>query len=187
MNTAIHPFLSRRTSGVLLHITSLPGPNGSGDLGVGARHFVDWLASAGQSMWQILPLSPAGPGNSPYQSVSAFAGSPLMIDLEDLVRMGWLPWMPTQGFDHHRCDFERVAPYRMASLRKAWEGFSQRASEACRQGLADFCTEHAHWLDDYALFMVLSERHIGSWPQWPAPLARREPLASVVIASGTRP
>jgi 4-alpha-glucanotransferase len=80
MNTAAHPLLARRTSGVLLHITSLPGQHGSGDLGPAARHFVDWLASAGQSIWQILPHSPAGPGNSPYQSVSAFAGSPLMVD-----------------------------------------------------------------------------------------------------------
>ena len=177
MNTSIHPFLSRRTSGVLLHITSLPGPNGSGDFGICARHFVDWLASAGQSMWQILPLSPAGPGNSPYQSVSAFAGSPLMVDLDDLVQMGWLPWMPTQGFDHDRCDFARVAPFRMACLRKAWDGFNLRANEESRQSLADFCTQHAHWLDDYALFMVLSERHIGSWPHWPAPLAQRDPAA----------
>ncbi|MDO9290462.1 MAG: 4-alpha-glucanotransferase, partial [Hydrogenophaga sp.] len=100
-----HPsdLLTRRTSGVLLHITSLPGPHGSGDLGPAARHFVDWLASAGQSIWQILPLSPAGPGNSPYQSVSAFAGSPLMVDLDDLVHLGWLPWMARKGFDHHHC------------------------------------------------------------------------------------
>ncbi len=166
--------LNRRTSGVLLHITSLPGPHGSGDLGPGARHFVDWLAAAGQSLWQILPLSPAGPGNSPYQSVSAFAGSPLMVDLDDLVQQGWLPWMAHKGFDAHRCDFERVAPYRMACLRKAWDGFSQRASEACRGELAAFREQHAHWLDDYALFMVLDERHGGPWSLWPEGLARRE-------------
>lgn len=169
--------LHRRTSGVLLHITSLPGPHGSGDLGPGARHFVDWLAAAGQTLWQILPLSPAGPGNSPYQSVSAFAGSPLMVDLDDLVQQGWLPWMARKGFDEHRCDFERVAPYRMACLRKAWDGFSQRASDACRGELAEFCAQHAHWLDDYALFMVLDERHGGPWSLWPEGLARRESAA----------
>ena len=169
--------LNRRTSGVLLHITSLPGPHGSGDLGPGARHFVDWLAAAGQTLWQILPLSPAGPGNSPYQSVSAFAGSPLMVDLDDLVQQGWLPWMARKGFDEHRCDFARVAPYRMACLRKAWDGFSQRASDACRGELADFCAQHAHWLDDYALFMVLDERHGGPWSLWPEGLARRESAA----------
>jgi 4-alpha-glucanotransferase len=174
-----HPsdLLSRRTCGVLLHITSLPGPHGSGDLGPAARHFVDWLASAGQSIWQILPLSPAGPGNSPYQSVSAFAGNPLMVDLDDLVHQGWLPWLARKGFDHHHCDFERVAPYRMACLRKAWDGFSQRATDVCREALAAFCAEQAHWLDHYALFMVLDERHGGPWSLWPEPLARREPAA----------
>ena len=172
-----HPLLSRRTSGVLLHITSLPGPHGSGDLGAPARHFVDWLAAAGQSLWQILPLSPAGPGNSPYQSVSAFAGNPLLVDLDDLVHCGWLPWMAHQGFDHHRCDFVRVAPHRMACLRKAWAGFSERATDTERAELAAFCTEHAHWLDDYALFMVLDKRHGGPWSNWPEPLAQRHPQA----------
>lgn len=171
------PILQRRTSGVLLHITSLPGPHGSGDLGPGARHFVDWLAAAGQTLWQILPLSPAGPGNSPYQSVSAFAGSPLMVDLDDLVQQGWLPWMARKGFDENRCDFARVAPHRMACLRKAWDGFSQRASDACRGELAAFCEQHGHWLDDYALFMVLDERHGGPWSLWPTALARRESAA----------
>ena len=177
MNPHPHDILARRSSGVLLHITSLPGPNGSGDLGASARHFVDWLASAGQSLWQILPLSPAGPGNSPYQSVSAFAGSPLMLDLDDLERQGWLPWMARRGFDDNRCDFARVAPFRMACLRKAWEGFSLRASDACRHELAAFCEQQAHWLDDYALFMVLDERHGGPWSLWPEALARREPAA----------
>ena len=84
-----HPLLSRRTSGVLLHVSSLPGRHGSGDLGDSARHFLDWLVSAGQSIWQILPLTPPGAGHSPYQSPSAFAGSPWLVDLEDLVACGW--------------------------------------------------------------------------------------------------
>lgn len=177
MNHPHSDLLSRRTSGVLLHITSLPGPNGSGDFGPAARHFVDWLTSAGQSLWQILPLSPAGPGNSPYQSVSAFAGSPLMVDLDDLWHQGWLPWMARKGFEHSRCDFERVAPWRMARLRKAWDGFTQQATPVCREALADFSTEQAHWLDDYALFMVLDERYGGPWSLWPEPLARRDAAA----------
>ena len=177
MTLPVHPLLSRRTSGVLLHITSLPGPHGSGDLGAPARHFVDWLAAAGQSLWQILPLSPAGPGNSPYQSVSAFAGNPLLVDLDDLVHCGWLPWMAHQGFDHHRCDFVRVTPHRMACLRNAWAGFTERASDTDRAQLTAFCTEHTHWLDDYALFMVLDERHGGPWSDWPTPLAQRHPEA----------
>ena len=79
-----------RQSGVLLHPTSLPGPHGSGDLGPAAYHFVDWLQSAGQQLWQILPLGGIGPGNSPYMSSSAFAGNLLLIDLTDLQREGWL-------------------------------------------------------------------------------------------------
>ncbi|HEY6135179.1 MAG TPA: 4-alpha-glucanotransferase, partial [Rubrivivax sp.] len=96
--------LDQRASGIVLHITSLPGPHGIGDFGPGAYHFVDWLQSAGQRLWQVLPLTPIGPGNSPYQSVSAFAGSPLMVALEPLVERGWLqaPVLPEGGFDPRR-------------------------------------------------------------------------------------
>lgn len=174
---APHPLLSARRSGVLLHITSLPGPHGSGDLGTCAHHFVDWLASAGQTLWQILPLTPAGAGNSPYQSPSAFAGHPLLVDLEDLVQHGWLPWQAHQGFDHHRCEFHRVAPHRMACLRTAWRGFQAQASDTDRAALHSFCQTHAHWLDDYALFMVLDTCHGGPWPHWPTELAQRQPEA----------
>lgn len=177
MNPPTHPVFTRRTSGVLLHLTSLPGPHGSGDLGASARHFVDWLQSAGQCIWQFLPLSPAGPGHSPYQSVSAFAGSPLLVDLDDLVKKGWLPWLPRQGFETNRCHFERVAPFRMACLRKAWAGFQAKATPEQQNSLADFCSEHTHWLDDYALFMVLDAENGAPWSGWPAALARREPQA----------
>ncbi|MFO1295621.1 MAG: 4-alpha-glucanotransferase [Rubrivivax sp.] len=86
-----------RASGVLLHLTSLPGPHGSGDLGPAAYHFVDWLAVAGQRRWQVLPLTGIGPGNSPYMSSSAFAGNPLLVDLAELHEQGWLTsptWPP---------------------------------------------------------------------------------------------
>ena len=83
--------LSTRRSGVVLHITSLPGPHGVGDLGAAAFRFVDWLAGAGQTLWQTLPVNPIGPGNSPYQCPSAFAGSALMVALEPLAASGWLP------------------------------------------------------------------------------------------------
>ena len=185
-HTPIHPLLSRRSSGVLLHLTSLPGPHGSGDLGASARHFIDWLASAGQSLWQILPLSPAGAGHSPYQSVSAFAGNPLLVDLDDLVRCGWLPWAPNPGFEQRSCEFDRVIPYRMGCLHTAWQGFQARASHHDRNELTDFCHDHAHWLDDYALFMVLDRLHGAPWSHWPTPLARRHPetLASVRAEHG---
>ena len=181
MNTPYPPLLTRRSSGVLLHITSLPGPHGSGDLGACARHFVDWLAAAGQTLWQILPHTPAGPGNSPYQSVSAFAGNPLMVDLDDLVQRGWLPWMPRQGFDHHHCDFERVTPYRMQALREAWRGFQAKAQEGDWQAFHAFCDTHRHWLHDHAVFMVLDQRLGGPWTTWPQPFAQRDPDALAAV------
>src|SRR3990167_5833208 len=96
-----------RSSGVLAHITSLPGPHGSGDLGAGARHFVDWLAGGGQTLWQILPLGGPGPGNSPYMAPSAFAGNLILIDLHELHARGWLDaddLAPPPGFDERRGD-----------------------------------------------------------------------------------
>ena len=176
-----HPLLARRSSGILLHLTSLPGPHGSGDLGVASRHFLDWLVSAGQSAWQILPLSPPGPGHSPYQSPSAFAGSPWLIDLDELVARGWLDPLPDPGFDSQRCDFARVLPWRLAALRCAWAGFGRHADAGDRAALDEFARQQAAWLTDYARFMVLQERHGAPWTQWPAPLARHEPAALAAL------
>jgi 4-alpha-glucanotransferase len=172
--------LSQRASGVLLHVTSLPGPHGIGDFGPSARHFVDWLAGCGQRLWQWLPTTPIGPGHSPYQSVSAFAGSPLMVALEPLVASGWLaqPELPASGFDAARVDFARVLPWRLEQLRLAAAGFAERADTADRRNLADWAAAQAHWLDDYALFMALETAHDGlPWWQWDEPLRRREPAA----------
>jgi 4-alpha-glucanotransferase len=178
------PTLDRRLSGVILHPTCLPGPHGSGDFGPEARHFVDWLATAGQTLWQLLPLTPIGPGNSPYASVSAFAGSPLLVALEPLVERGWLAAIDAaelRGMRAERVDFERVVPWRMARLQRAHHGFEQHASVADRTAFADFCRAQAHWLDDYALFMALDDHHraqqVWRWPDWEAGLARREPAA----------
>ena len=177
MNRDNSSIFDARRSGVLLHPTSLPGPHGCGDFGAEAYHFVDWLATAGQSLWQVLPLNPVGPGNSPYQSVSTFAGNPLLIDLAQLVQRGWLDFAPRSDFDPTRCDYASLAPARMAALRGAWEGFSRTAHDAERQELGDFRLEQQHWLDDYALFMTLDARHGVPWNRWPAELAWREPLA----------
>lgn len=177
MRDTTHALLARRTSGVLLHLTSLPGRHGSGDLGPAALHFLDWLASAGQSIWQILPLTPPGAGHSPYQSPSAFAGSPWLVDLDDLIACGWLALPENPDFDARHCAFERVMPYRLAALRAAWQGFQARAGDSGRAALADFSQRHAAWLDDYARFMVLEARFGAPWTQWPAPLARRDPQA----------
>jgi 4-alpha-glucanotransferase len=170
-----------RRSGILLHPTSLPGPHGSGDFGPSAYHFVDWLAAGGQTLWQILPLGGIGPGNSPYMSSSAFAGNVLMIDLGELKQRGWLDESdvaPTHKLSDHAVHFSAVIPYRMERLARAAARFQAVASAADRAALAAFCAEHASWLDTYALFMALVEDQDGrDWPDWPAPLARREAKA----------
>src|ERR1700749_1176489 len=113
--------LHKRSAGVLLHVTSLPGPHGIGDFGPAAFQFVDWLVAAAQTIWQLLPTAPIGPGNSPYQSVSAFAGSPLMVALEPLVAKGWLapPVLPEGGLDGHCGEAWKGVPWRIAHLRGA--------------------------------------------------------------------
>ena len=170
--------LNQRASGVLLHITSLPGPHGIGDFGPDAYRFVDWLVSAGQKLWQLLPLTPIGPGDSPYQSVSAFAGSPLMVALEPLTRRGWLHAPEVPDFDAQRVDFARVGPWRMQRLRDAAAGFRTRASATDRQALAAWCEREQSWPDDYALFMALEAAHGGRpWWTWAPSLAHREPAA----------
>ncbi|MDB5896225.1 MAG: 4-alpha-glucanotransferase [Rhodoferax sp.] len=178
-----------RTSGILLHPTSLPGPHGSGDFGPAAYHFVDWLVSAGQKLWQILPLGGIGPGNSPYMSSSAFAGNVLLIDLAELAERGWLDADALAGadFDDARLDFGRVVPWRMAQLDRAAGRFAAQAESAEALHHADhadqadfkaFCQAQAAWLDDYALFMALTESHEGrEWGDWPPALVQRQPAA----------
>jgi 4-alpha-glucanotransferase len=174
-----------RASGVLLHPTSLPGPHGSGDLGAEAYHFVDWLAAAGQKWWQVLPLGGIGPGNSPYMSNSAFAGNPLLVDLADLQREGWLDeadLVAHSGLRAERVDFAAVVPYRMQRLAKAAMRYAKQGTAAQRDDFERFRAEHADWLGDYALFMALGEAHAaagraGDWPAWEPALARRDPAA----------
>lgn len=167
MSSTTPALLSQRQSGVLLHITSLPGAHGSGDLGANAYHFVDWLVAAGQRLWQLLPLSPVGPGNSPYTSPSTFAGNPLLVDLDDLVRSGWLRCETDTALDAQRCDFDRVTPYRMARLRAAWQGMLLKNHPTEWAEFKAFQAEQAHWLDDYALFMALDTCHGQPWTKVP--------------------
>ena len=171
-----------RSSGVLLHPTSLPSPHGSGDLGAGAYHFVDWLQAAGQKLWQILPLGGIGPGNSPYMSSSAFAGNLLLIDLHELQQHGWLTpqdLVPDAGFETQRLNFAAVWPWRMERLARAANAFVSQPQRAEHQSeFAEFCVHHANWLDNYALFMSLAEHtHWQDWCEWPGGLAQREPAA----------
>jgi 4-alpha-glucanotransferase len=194
-----------RTSGILLHPTSLPGPHGSGDFGPAAYHFVDWLVSAGQKLWQILPLGGIGPGNSPYMSSSAFAGNVLMIDLAELAGRGWLAEadlapdtfpVPAPAFGTEpardaatasaaaRIDFGRVVPWRMARLGRAAAAFAAQAAPADQAEFNAFCQAQSAWLDDYALFMALSEANGGrEWGDWSAELVQRQPAAMAAARS----
>ncbi len=170
-----------RAAGILLHPTCLPGAHGSGDFGAAAYRFVDWLAAARQSRWQVLPLGPTGLGNSPYMSPSAFGGNPLLIDLEDLMQRGWLTadeLAPDAAFDTRRVDFARVIAWRTSRLEIAAKRFAANASSADRDALAAFRGRHAKWLDDYTLFMALADTNPGrSWCDWDAGLARRDAAA----------
>jgi 4-alpha-glucanotransferase len=153
-----------RASGILLHPTSLAGRFGIGDLGPEALRFADWLAEAGQKIWQVLPLGPVGYGESPYQLFSVFAGNPILISPERLVEQGWLAEADLAGappFTTDRVDFEGVEPWKMALLRRAFERFRPGAE------FDAFCRENAAWLDDFALFMALKEANGGvSWQEW---------------------
>jgi 4-alpha-glucanotransferase len=172
--------LQQRQAGVLLHVTSLPGPNGIGDFGPDAYRFVEWLVSAEQHIWQWLPTTPIGPGDSPYQSVSAFAGSPLMVALEPLVLAGWLntPTPPTGGFDALRVNFSQVVPWRLAHLRSAFAGFHRKNNAAEHIAFAGWQQQEASWLNDYALFMALETENTGkAWWHWPEPVRERDSVA----------
>jgi len=148
-----------RASGILLHPTSLPGRYGIGDLGAEAYRFADWLAAAGQRIWQVLPLGPTGYGESPYQLFSAFAGNPLLLSLDQLVPATQLEDVP--AFAEDTVEFERVIPWKTALLHRAFDAFQP-------DGEFDaFCCDNAAWLDDYARFMALKEANGGvEWSAW---------------------
>lgn len=144
-----------RSCGILMHITSLPSPYGIGTFGAAAENFVDWLKSAGQSFWQVLPLGPTGYGDSPYQSFSAFAGNPLLIDLDDLVQQGLITKESCAeadyGADPTFVDYEKVTRTKMVLLEEAHRHFSEDV------GYLAFLQEESWWLEDYALFMAIKE------------------------------
>jgi 4-alpha-glucanotransferase len=169
---------SERSSGILLHPTSLPSRGGIGDFGPAAYEFVDWLAAAKQTLWQILPLQPVGCGSSPYSCTSAFAGNVLMISLERLVERGLVDRAEVAALpnDDSRVDFESVGNHKLPLLREAAANFLRSASSAARALYDNFCRENDWWLEDYALFSVLRERFgEKAWNEWPREIARREP------------
>jgi 4-alpha-glucanotransferase len=174
----------KRTSGILLHITSLPGEFGIGELGPMAYTFVDFLSSSKQRLWQILPLTPTGFGDSPYQSYSAFAGNTNMISPERLVMEGLLASQDLQDapvFDEDRVHFEAAINFKTAILAKAYENFKQSAHHPLRAEFDAFCNYARKWLNDYALFRALLKAHHGAaWNAWPKALALRDEAALVL-------
>ncbi|WP_102126607.1 4-alpha-glucanotransferase [Deinococcus planocerae] len=169
----------KRSSGVLLHPTSLPGPHGIGELGAHARAFVDWLASARQHYWQVMPLGPTGYGDSPYQAFSAFAGNPYLIDLATLREEGLLQeedFADLPGFDEHRVDFGLQYVWRTGMLRRAYERYAAGGAPELQADFDSFRGEEAAWLDDYALFAALKDEQGGlPWNAWEPGLRDREP------------
>lgn len=162
----------RRLSGILLHPTSLPSPYGIGDLGEAAYKFVDFLATAGQHLWQILPLTHTGYGDSPYQSFSAFAGQPLLISPSGLKRLGLVGDKDLEGCpasDDERVDYGTLIPWKQHILEAAYREFCRDDydNQKLKEGFSRFVQEQGCWLNDYALFMACKERNEGrSWLEW---------------------
>lgn len=169
-----------RSSGILLHPTSLPGPYGIGELGSEAHDFADFLRDSGQRIWQVLPLGPTGYGDSPYQCFSAFAGNPLLISVDRLVERGYLDARDLgapPAFSSDTVDFGAVIAWKLPLLQKAFEGFA-RSSDDDRREFSDFCGRHASWLEEFALFMALKDEHnLVSWMEWGPEYALRQPAA----------
>jgi len=173
-----------RSAGILLHPTSLPSRGGIGDFGPAAYQFVDSLAAARQGVWQVLPLGPLGYGNSPYSSISAFAGNPLLISLERLAEHGWIDQakltalLSAPASDHGPVEYDHVFAGKMPLLFEAGRKFVTSASGGARQRFEHFCSENAWWLDDFVVFDALRARHkLTSWNEWPVELAHRKPQA----------
>jgi 4-alpha-glucanotransferase len=168
--------LAQRSSGILLHPTSLPSRGGIGDLGPAAYEFVDWLAAAKQTLWQVLPLGPVGCGNSPYSCTSAFAANVLMISLEHLADRGLIEHKQVRsgpGTDS-AVDFDAVRQYKLPLLREAAKVFLRSAPSAERERYERFCRDNHWWLEDYVLFSSLRERFGDQpWSSWPEDIVCR--------------
>jgi 4-alpha-glucanotransferase len=170
-----------RSSGILLHPTSLPGRFGIGDLGREAYRFVDFLKASEQSLWQVLPLGPTGYGDSPYQCFSAFAGNTLLISPEKLVEEGLLSQQDLEGapdFPDDRIDFGNVITFKNALLKEAFERFKQTSNKSLRAYFEQFSQQASSWLEDYALYRALKDAQGGkAWNEWEPKLARRDTAA----------
>jgi 4-alpha-glucanotransferase len=169
-----------RASGILLHPTSLASRGGIGDFGPSAYAFADFLASARQGLWQVLPLGPLGYGNSPYSSTSAFAGNPLLISLERLADHGWLDRAQVDALTTtvEPVDYLSVFLHKLPLVFEAAHNFVRSASPNARLRYASFCRQNQWWLDDFVLFDALRARfQLESWNRWPRELTHRDPAA----------
>jgi 4-alpha-glucanotransferase len=169
-------------SGIILHPSSLPGRHGIGELGAEACRFVDFLASSGQQIWQLLPLGPtqADDWHSPYSALSAFAGNPLLLSADSMQAHGLLDaaaLADAPQFSDTAVEFSRVVEFKEQLFARASEAFRTRAPSELRDGFARFCEAASGWLDDYALFMALKQEQGKQWMQWDDALRRREPSA----------
>lgn len=167
-----------RKSGILLHPTSLPGPDGIGDLGPECYHWIDFLWESRCSLWQILPLGPTGYGDSPYQCFSAFAGNPYLISPTLLLEQRLLrreDFLDRPEFPTDHVDFGIVIEWKTTILDRAFRNFKKSRSLKLRQSYQQFCAEHSDWLEDFSLFMAIKEVHGGgSWDNWPENLRLRQ-------------
>jgi len=174
VNSAIFP----RCSGILLHVTSLPGGHGIGDLGDSAHEFVEFLAASGQKIWQVLPLGPTGYGDSPYQLFSAFAGNPLLIDLKSLREQGLLSLQDltsVSALPEGHVEYGSVIEVKQALLSKAAYAFLTDRARTDRDSFDIFCKNNADWLDDYALFMACKSIYKDAvWADWDLEMRRRD-------------
>jgi 4-alpha-glucanotransferase len=170
-----------RASGLLLHVTSLPSSYGIGDLGSSAFSWINHLHDTGQAWWQALPLGPTGYGNSPYQSMSSFAGNALLISPGFLISDGLIQASDAQSdFSADAVDYDSVIPFKQRLLEKAWANFlgSQRRNNPLSSAYDEFCSNQANWLEDYALFRALKSKYRGAYYlEWPTELVQRNPIA----------
>jgi len=169
-----------RNSGILLHPTSLPGEYGIGDFGPSAYRFIDFLEHSGQTLWQMLPLGPTGYGDSPYQTLSAFGGNPILISPELLVEDDLLNpnEIKTEEFDKTYVAYDRVIPYKLKLLKKIYLQFKVRSNHFLAEPFRDFCKKESDWLEDFVLFFSLkSYQDNRPWTEWPKKLRMRDPKA----------
>ncbi|MBF0350410.1 MAG: 4-alpha-glucanotransferase [SAR324 cluster bacterium] len=173
--------MTQRASGILVHPTSFPGKFGIGDLGSGAYRFMDFLARAKQSLWQILPIVPTSYGDSPYSGLSAFAGNPLLISVEILEKEGYIAAKSledTRDFPEDYVDYPRARAWKMELLEEAFANFSKHAKPQEKQDFESFCKLHQEWLEDFACYVPLkAEHHDQPWNAWTTALSLREPAA----------